>query len=77
MSRFLAGNLMVAAPLIVLFLLVGCSPETRFALCKPSLTQGCKIVEVFNDQMSCSFVAAGANGKGNAWNDLVCLEVPE
>lgn len=71
--QFWVGNILVT---ILLLALAACTPP-RYALCKQTLTQGCRIVEIFDDQATCSFVAAGANGKDSSWNDLVCLEVPE
>ena len=63
--------------LVVALLLttVGCT-KRKWTLCQPT-PAGCKVVEVYDDQMTCAFVAMGRNGKDEVLDSLQCQELPE
>lgn len=61
--------------LLLTCLLTACN-KPRWALCEPTAA-GCKVIEVYNDQVTCAFVAMGRNGKDEVLNRLKCHELPE
>ena len=65
-------KLMLLAPLL---LLAACT-QPRWALCNPT-PAGCKVVEVYDDRLSCNFATMARNGKDEVLDDLRCYELPE
>lgn len=59
-----------------LVILGACSPAPRYAVCEPS-DDGCRVVEIYDDAISCNFATMARNGKDEVRGSYRCEQLPE